>query len=107
VRPKPLSPAQVVLAARLTPHRDDVLTIESAVVDSSDADRRAIDGSRLATIAWRDGTKLPVPYLAHYSPQNGDVVLLLIKGPQVIILDRIAGTPDDAPVDDPPPDFTI
>jgi hypothetical protein len=103
MRPKPLTPAQSSLASRLAPAAHHEASFEPAVVDGA-IPGGAADGATLATVTWRGTPRLPVPYRASYTPTVGDVVLLLIQGPQVIIMGRIAGTPNSPPVDDPESD---
>lgn len=44
----------------------------------------------IVTVTWR-GTVVPVSYLADYTPNEGDVVLLLIQPSNVIMLGRLVG----------------
>lgn len=44
----------------------------------------------VVTVTWRN-TVVPVSYVSSYTPVEGDVVLLLIQPPSVIVLGRIVG----------------
>lgn len=44
----------------------------------------------IVTVTWRD-TVVPVSYVNTYTPVEGDVVLLLIQPPSVIVLGRVIG----------------
>lgn len=89
-----LRPAQVRLLTELNPSTGSV-HLEPAVIDSVRVGGAA-DGSALATIEWRGNSGLPVAYLSSYSPVVGHVVLLLVQGPQVIIVGQIRGLTDGA-----------
>ncbi len=52
----------------------------------------AADGSPLVTVDWR-GEPVPCPYPAGSTFQVGQAVLLLVQGPQVVIVARLIGTP--------------
>ncbi len=52
----------------------------------------AADGNALVSIDWR-GTTVEVAYLASYAPAVGHTVLVLMQGPQLVIVGRLIGTP--------------
>jgi hypothetical protein len=52
----------------------------------------AYDKNALVTVAWR-GAEVLAPYCASYTPAVGHQVLLARFGPQLIVIDRIVGTP--------------
>lgn len=42
------------------------------------------------TVTWR-GVQVPVTWAASYTPAEGDVVLLLVQPPALILLDKLNG----------------
>jgi len=52
----------------------------------------AVDGNALVTVLWR-GIEVPAAYAASYLPAPGDVVLLNVQPPSVVILCRVIGRP--------------
>lgn len=42
------------------------------------------------TVTWR-GTVVPVTWAASYTPNEGDVVLLLVQPPSLILIDKLLG----------------
>jgi hypothetical protein len=53
----------------------------------------AADGNALVAVQW-GGITTFVPYLSTYAPVVGDVVAVLVQGPQVVVLGKVNGTPD-------------
>lgn len=52
----------------------------------------AADGNALVTVDWR-GSSVRAAYCASYTPDVGHVVFMARFGPQLLVLDRIVGTP--------------
>lgn len=50
------------------------------------------DGGDLVTVTYR-GVNVPAVHCASYTPVPGHRVLLLVQTPQVVIVDRLVGTP--------------
>jgi hypothetical protein len=48
------------------------------------------DTAATVTVTWRN-TDVPVSYLDSYSPAAGDVVLILVQPPSLIVLGKLNG----------------
>lgn len=82
----------VLIAARTTARTDEpwaVGVVISVVVGG------AHDGFDVVTVNWR-GTEVQAARLASYTPTVGHQVLMARFGPQLVVLDRIVGTPPRA-----------
>lgn len=73
------------------PQGAPVCWVELATIASVTAGA-ATDGNALVTIVWR-GATVPAAYTASYTPTVGHVVLVLVQLPQIVIVDRVIGTP--------------
>jgi hypothetical protein len=73
------------------PQGAPICWVEQATVASVTAGG-AKDGNALCQITWR-GSVAAAAYAAGYTPTAGDVVLVLVQLPQLVIIDRVIGTP--------------
>jgi hypothetical protein len=64
--------------------------LESGVVTAVVTGYAPEETDAIITVSWR-GTTVPASYVSPYSPAEGDVVLLLIQPPGVIVLGRLIG----------------
>lgn len=52
----------------------------------------AADGNAFVVVEW-GGAQTPAGYMDTYTPVVGDVVVMLVQGPQALIQGKIRGTP--------------
>ena|SRR5664279_858474 len=85
-----LRPSQARFLSQLAPSTQASLRMGSAVVTAVRTEGGG-DNTSLVTLDWQGEPTLAVPYLSSYVPRTGDVVLLLVQGPQLVICGQIVG----------------